>query len=44
MFSILLASTLVGSAIAADVVLEDFSNPYVVVLSLSRFVERDRRT
>ena len=44
MFKTLLATTLVGSAIAADVVLEDFSNPYVVVLSLSRFVERDRRT
>ena len=35
MFKTLLATTLVGSALATDVVLEDFSNPYVVcVLSL----------
>ena len=41
MFSILLASTLVGSAIAADVVLEDFSNPYVH--SLNETTPRARR-
>ena len=41
MIKTLLATTLVGSAIAADVVLEDFSNPYVVVVHLSRF-QRDR--
>ena len=35
MFKTLLATTLVGSALATDVVLEDFSNPYVVcVVSL----------
>ena len=40
MIKTLLATTLVGSALATDVVLEDFSNPYVVCF-LSLFKRED---
>ena len=42
MFKTLLATTLVGSALATDVVLEDFSNPYVVCV-LALFKREDAR-